>query len=150
MRNKEMLTSQTVKTIEKQLRYIAAVIRERGREVLIDEGLTPPQFVTLQWVLDKEGITISELASKMFLAFSTTTDLIDRMENKGLVKRIKDEQDKRVVRIHLQEKGEKTIYNVIKKRQIFLNDKLEELSDPEIDNLQHGLTSLYNLINGEI
>lgn len=145
-----MLTSQTVKTIEKQLRYIAAVIRERGREVLIDEGLTPPQFVTLQWVLDKEGITISELASKMFLAFSTTTDLIDRMENKGLVKRIKDEQDKRVVRIHLQEKGEKTIYNVIKKRQIFLNDKLEELSDPEIDNLQHGLTSLYNLINGEI
>ena len=46
-------------------------------------------------------MTIGDLSNKMYLAFSTTTDLIDRMEKSELVQRIRDEQDRRVVRIHL-------------------------------------------------
>lgn len=150
MKDKEMLAPQTVETLEKQLRYIAAVIRDKGREVLIDEELTPPQFVALQWIADKEGMTISELAGKMYLAFSTTTDLIDRMESKELIQRIKDRQDKRVVRIYLKEKGKKTITNVINKRQEYLNGKLSDFHPSDLDDLEKGLTCLYALMKDEI
>lgn len=150
MNGEQVLTSQVIETIEKQLRYFASVIREHGREVLKEEELTPPQFVALQWLSDKDGMTIGELSSKMYLAFSTTTDLIDRMETKKLVKRTRDGQDKRVVRIHLLNKGETIIQQVIKKRQEYMHERLLGLSGKEIDGLQNGLSRLFDMIKEEI
>ena len=37
-------------------------------------------------------MTIDELSNRMYLAFSTTTDLVDRMEKNELVVRIRDEK----------------------------------------------------------
>src|SRR5690554_353584 len=91
---------ETVASIEKDLRYIAGLIKQKGREILSNYTITPPQFVALQWLLEEGDMTIGELSTKMYLAFSTTTDLIDRMENNHLVKRVRDEKDRRVVRIH--------------------------------------------------
>jgi len=51
-------------------------------------------------------MTIGELSNIMYLAFSTTTDLVDRMEKNELVMRIRDDQDRRVVHIHLLQEGE--------------------------------------------
>lgn len=150
MNGEQVLTSQVIETIEKQLRYFASVIREHGREVLKDEELTPPQFVALQWLSDKEGMTIGELSSKMYLAFSTTTDLIDRMESKHLVKRTRDEQDKRMVRIHLLKKGETIIQQVIAKRQEYMQERLDDLSASELDGLQLGLSRLFEMVKEEI
>ncbi len=150
MNGEQILSSHVIETIEKQLRYFASAIREHGREVLKDEDLTPPQFVALQWLSDKEGMTIGELSSKMYLAFSTTTDLVDRMETKNLIKRVRDLQDKRVVRIHLLDKGEKIIHQVIKKRQEYMHERLLGLSGEEIDGLQNGLSHLFEMIKEEI
>ncbi len=67
-------------------------------------------------------MTIGDLSNKMYLAFSTTTDLVDRMEKNELVQRVRDEQDRRVVRIHLLPEGERIIQEVIEKRQNYLRD----------------------------
>ncbi len=53
--------------LEKQMRYIASIIRITGRQILSNVGITPPQFVALQWVSEEEGITIGELSSIFFL-----------------------------------------------------------------------------------
>ena len=90
-----------VADIEKDLRYIAGIIKQKGREILSNYTITPPQFVALQWLFEERDMTIGELSNKMYLAFSTTTDLVDRMENNHLVERVKDPRDRRVVRIHL-------------------------------------------------
>lgn len=139
----------TVNIIEKQLRYIAAVIKDKGREALKEYDLTPPQFVALQWLSDEESMTIGELSTRMYLAFSTTTDLIDRMESKSLVKRTRDDQDKRVVRIQLLPKGERIIDTVIKKRQAYLAEKLTSLSGEELLSLQDGLDEIYRQLEQE-
>ncbi|TCP32142.1 DNA-binding MarR family transcriptional regulator [Scopulibacillus darangshiensis] len=139
----------SITIIEKRLRYIAAVIKEKGREALKEYDLSPPQFVALQWISDQEGMTIGELSTRMYLAFSTTTDLIDRMEKKELVKRTRDEQDKRVVRIHLLPQGEKLIETVIKKRQTYLADKLSFLTDDQLWSLRENLDEIYKHIQHE-
>ena len=81
----------------KNLRYIAAIIKQKGRKILSNYTITPPQFIALQWLFEHGDMTIGDLSNKMFLAFSTTTDLVDRMEKNKLVKRVRDEQDRRVV-----------------------------------------------------
>ncbi|MDF1506931.1 MarR family transcriptional regulator [Robertmurraya sp. DFI.2.37] len=132
-----------VAEIEKDLRYIAGIIKQKGREILSNYTITPPQFVALQWLFEEGDMTIGELSNKMYLAFSTTTDLVDRMEKNELVKRVKDPNDRRVVRIHLLEEGERIIDEVIKKRQAYLQEVLRNFSAEEVIALKDNLMRLH-------
>ncbi|WP_098049703.1 MarR family winged helix-turn-helix transcriptional regulator [Bhargavaea cecembensis] len=128
--------------LEKELRHISALIKQSGREILDNYPITPPQFVALQWLLEHGDMTIGDLSNKMYLAFSTTTDLVDRMEKNRLVKRVRDDQDRRVVRIHLLEDGERIIEEVIEKRRYDLQEVLSDFSPEEVVNLSSMLTKL--------
>lgn len=140
---------ETVADIEKDLRYISGIIKQKGRELLSNYTITPPQFIALQWLFEDGDMTIGELSNKMFLACSTTTDLVDRMEKNELVVRVKDPNDRRVVRIHLLEEGERIIDEVIKKRQLYLQEVLKDFSGEEILSLKEGLTKLHQEMRGE-
>lgn len=136
------VTNETVADLEKALRHISAIIKQKGREILNDYSITPPQFIALQWLWENGDLTIGELSNKMFLACSTTTDLVDRMEKNELVVRVKDPHDRRVVQIHLLKEGERIIEEVIEKRQNYLRDKLVNFEDKEIVLLERSLIKL--------
>ncbi|AEH46970.1 MarR family winged helix-turn-helix transcriptional regulator [Parageobacillus thermoglucosidasius] len=143
------LNEKTVVELEKLFRYIAEILKQRGREILTQYPITPPQFVALQWLLEEGDLTIGELSNKMYLACSTITDLVDRMEKNGLVARIKDQHDRRVVRIHLLEEGERIIEEVIKKRQYDLAQVLRSFSNEEIVFLEKCLRKLHQEMKKE-
>ena len=132
-----------VAIIEKELRYISGIIKQKGREILSNYKITPPQFVALQWLFEEGDMTIGELSNKMYLAFSTTTDLVDRMEKTHLVKRVKDPNDRRVVRIHLLEEGERIIDECIKKRQLYLQEVLVNFTNDDVQLLKQNLLKLH-------
>ncbi|WP_280156928.1 MarR family winged helix-turn-helix transcriptional regulator [Bacillus velezensis] len=139
------MTSKSVEhvaDIEKSLRHIAAIIKQKGREILNQYAITPPQFVGLQWLYELGDMTIGELSAKMYLACSTTTDLIDRMEKNKLVERVKDPADRRVVRIHLLAEGERIIQEVILKRQAYLRDMFATFSEEETAVFEKSLLKL--------
>ncbi|MED3623637.1 MarR family winged helix-turn-helix transcriptional regulator [Neobacillus thermocopriae] len=143
LENSSKVTGDIVANIEKDLRYISGIIKQKGREILSNYKITPPQFVALQWLFEEGDMTIGELSNKMFLACSTTTDLVDRMEKNLLVERVKDSKDRRVVRIHLLEEGKRIIDEVIKKRQAYLEEVLKNFSAEEIQLLQNNLMKLH-------
>ncbi|WP_223591079.1 MarR family winged helix-turn-helix transcriptional regulator [Neobacillus bataviensis] len=141
--NTEKINGEIVANIEKDLRYISGIIKQKGREMLSNYKITPPQFVALQWLFEDGDMTIGDLSNKMYLACSTTTDLVDRMEKNLLVERVKDPSDRRVVRIHLLEEGKRIIDEVIKKRQVYLEEILDDFSMEEIQFLQKSLMKLH-------
>src|SRR5699024_190866 len=112
-------------------------------KILKNSTITPPQFRALQWLLEYGDMTIGDLSNKMFLAFSTTTDLVDRMENNQLVKRVRDENDRRVVRVHLLPEGIRIIEEVIQKRQEYLRDVLVNSDEQEIQQFSGLLAKLH-------
>lgn len=130
----------TIATAEKQLRMIAGGIKRNGRKILKNYPITSPQFIALQCIIDENGLTIGQLSEQIGLAFSTTTDLIDRMEKNNLVKRTKDSADRRVVRIYVLNKGKVIVQEVIGERQKYLGAILDNFSDKE-------KTSLIELLN---
>lgn len=138
-----------VADIEKDLRYISGIIKQKGREILNNYTITPPQFIALQWLFEEGDMTIGELSNKMYLAFSTTTDLVDRMEKNELVVRVKNPNDRRVVQIHLLDEGKRIIDEVIKKRQLYLQDVLVNFSDEEIVILKENLAKLHHEMRKE-
>ncbi len=139
-----------VEAIEEYLRKVDYIIRKKGRGILSDFNITVPQFTALQILINNGDMTISELSQKMDLACSTITDLIDRMEKTELVKRKKDKQDKRVVRIEVQQEGHDILAKVLEKRIQFLSEKLKELSEKDKKSLKVALENLYLQMKEEI
>src|SRR5699024_136049 len=100
-------------------------------------------FIALQWLIEEGELTIGELSNKNGLAFSTTTDLVDRMEKNELVERIRDSNDRRVVRIQVLEKGKTIIHEVITERQKHLGDVLKNFSHKQTMQLDALLSLLH-------
>ena len=146
MKDNSKHSFESVASMEKELRYISHLIKQKGREILSNYTITPPQFVALQWLHESGDMTIGDLSNKMYLAFSTTTDLVDRMEKNELVQRVRDEQDRRVVRIHLLPEGERIIQEVIDKRQNYLRDLLQDFEVDEVQELLKLLKKLHLLM----
>ncbi|WBW96160.1 MarR family winged helix-turn-helix transcriptional regulator [Oceanirhabdus sp. W0125-5] len=120
-----------IEHIELLLRKICFEIKKKGREILNNYDITPPQFDALQKVIWCKSLTIGELSSKLYLAPSTITDLVDRMEKTGLVERVKDQKDRRVVKVQPLEKGNSLIEEVLKQRREYIASLLSDLEESE-------------------
>lgn len=135
--------------IEKYLRRVDNIIRKKGREILRNLNITIPQFLALQWLINEGSLTIGDLSQKMSLACSTITDLIDRMEKNGLVNRVRDDKDKRVVRVHVKEKGYDILNKVMEKRHTYLADKLIDFKEEDKMYLKENLEKLFKAMDKE-
>ncbi|SFS98846.1 MarR family winged helix-turn-helix transcriptional regulator [Marininema halotolerans] len=144
MENKPNLPSELVTEIERYVREISVVIKRKGREILSEFPITPPQFTALLWLNEQGDMTIGELSQKMFLACSTMTDLVDRMEKNDVVERVRDERDRRVVRIHLLAKGTSIIMEVLEARQKYLSEMLSHLPQEEVEGIAKHLATLHH------
>jgi MarR family transcriptional regulator, organic hydroperoxide resistance regulator len=77
------------------------------------QGLTPPQFYVLATIGYAGGLPFGEIGAKMMVTVSNLTGIVDRLEEKKLVLRKRDEHDRRVVRVILTEKGAKLYQSTI-------------------------------------
>ncbi|HEU5066250.1 MAG TPA: MarR family transcriptional regulator [Gaiellaceae bacterium] len=85
---------------------------QRGTErVARSAGLTPQWYLLLLLVKGSQGgaeqATVGELSKRMHLAQSTVTELVNRVERAGLVRRTTSAVDGRVANIALTDEGEK-------------------------------------------
>lgn len=138
-----------IRDIELFLRRADFAVRVEGREVLSELSVTPPQFTALQFIVKEKDnpISIGDLSRSMGLAFSTVTDLIDRMEKLGFVERRKDERDRRVIRIYPLEKGIDVLDQVVNHRVSFVEDVIDgHYTDEEKERLQSELKKLSELL----
>ena len=124
--------------IEENLRRVCYKIKKKGREILNDVDITPPQFDALQYLRKEEFLTIGELSTRMYLACSTVTDLLDRMERNELVKRVKDENDRRIVRIVVLPKGHDLVQRVLDYRINYIESIISELDESIINSIDEG------------
>lgn len=78
----------------------------RAYKPLLDRiGLTYPQYLVLIVLWEKEGLTVKEIGARLFLDSGTLTPLLKRMEAAGFVKRSRDPDDERQLRVSLTEHG---------------------------------------------
>ena len=94
--------------------------------------------------------SIGELGEKMYLAYSTATDLIDRMERNELVQRVRDSNDRRVVRLQILPKGEKLVDEVIARRKQYLAGILVEVNEEDRIHLVDALKRLDEIMKADV
>lgn len=72
-------------------------------------GLTGPQLLILQSIRRSGPIAIGAVARNVNLSQATVTTILDRLEKRGLVRRVRSEQDKRRVNVSLTADGRRVI-----------------------------------------
>lgn len=88
------------------------------RSRITDGNLTLPQVLLISCITD-DGIDMTSLAQQLGVDNSTMTRLVDVILKRGWVYKTKDEQDKRIILLHLSDKGEHI--------QEIIEDKLDHL-----------------------
>jgi DNA-binding MarR family transcriptional regulator len=128
------------------MRRILTLIAGEVDEALEPRGLTSAQWVPLLKLHMGDASTVAELARECQLDAGAMTRLLDRLETKGLVARVRSLQDRRVVNLELTPEGReaaKEIPDVLCKVQ---NDFLQGFSVQEWQQLKQLLRRV--LANG--
>lgn len=82
----------------------AVLVRVEPR--LAAAGLTVTQFGVLEAILHKGPLSQRELSRKVLTSPGNMTDLVDKLETRGLVQRVRQKADRRAVRVELTEEGQ--------------------------------------------
>jgi len=99
--------------------------------------VTPVQYGILKCLWDEDGRTPKQIADILGLDGSTITGILDRMENKGFVKRTENPEDRRTLKLVITEKGlnlQKPVENVVDEvnhdiLKIFTEDEQNQFKD---------------------
>ena len=107
--------------------------------------LTPVQYAVLYCLWENNKKSPKEIAERLKLENSTISGILERMEKKGLIKRMISKEDRRFIQIMLTEKGA-----VLEKDVLAAVDKVNEevmsvFSKEECENLKTQLRLLAGL-----
>jgi DNA-binding MarR family transcriptional regulator len=99
-------------------------------------GLTNAQWVPLFKLRIGAAVTVAELARECQADAGSMTRMLDRLEAKGLCRRVRSTADRRVVNIELTQEGEKAADKVTPAIAEVLNSYLAGFTRAEWDTLK--------------
>lgn len=124
--------------VDDYLLYLMArashVVSAEFHSVLRRAGVQVPVWRVLATLSGSPGETVSGLADACLLQQPTMTKLLDRMVRDGLVKRLPDPRDRRVVRIQMTPRGESLVADLLVSAKKHENEVLARY--PEMDAMQ--------------
>ena len=97
------------------------LLRAAADEAMSRHGVRVGQNIVLEALWERDGLTPGELAARMRVATPTVVNTASRMEAAGLVVRVRDTEDARLVRLHLTERA-RSLQGVIQQER----DALEQ------------------------
>ena len=90
----------------------------------------------LMSMLDRHGqLPMSRIAELLDVSDSNATGLIDRMEERGFVERVRHPDDRRVVLVRVSERGRQILTDIEVVRDDLMRRVLARLDDQQLDRL---------------
>ncbi|WP_010324886.1 MarR family winged helix-turn-helix transcriptional regulator [Marinobacterium stanieri] len=87
------------------LRQIMRATDLHSKQVKKTCGLTLPQVMLLRSIADQGDVSVRKLALDISLSQATVTSILDRLEERGLVERVRSLSDRRIVNARLTAPG---------------------------------------------
>lgn len=105
-------------------------------------GLSVTAFAVLELLYNKGEHTIQRIQERILIASSSTTYVINSLENKGYLQRRQCTKDRRVSYISLTDKGQQLMDNIFPKHTKAIEQAFSILTDEELATLQQTLKTL--------
>lgn len=129
------------------LRKVIRAIDLHSKQLSKTSGLTSPQLLIMLEIDKASGVNSSQVAKNVNLSAATVTNILDRLENKNLVSRVRNTQDKRKVSLYITEDGKALLRNAPQALQEHFIDKFSNLAQWEQSQLLSSMERLAHMMN---
>lgn len=141
------LRSDLVLEVLKNFRIVFRSVQKHSHWVESQCGVSGAQLWAMWELLMSPGLKVSELSRAMSIHQSTASNLLDKLEKRGLVKRERKGPDQRVVRLFLTTEGLEIVNRAPRPAQGVLTDTLGRLPDETLAELERSLAQLVSQLN---
>ncbi len=112
----------------------------------LDEEMTNDQYYLLRYMSKRGVCTSTELASAFMVNKSAITAMTNRLVDKGLMKRTRDENDRRVVYLTLTEQGDAWLKKTEERIHKLVESFIMKFSEQEIESFIETYEKLANIL----
>ena len=144
--------SDIMRKFEEVLIALRRVIRAtdlHSRHLSKTVGLTAPQLLIMQTIRELGEVKISAIARRVSLSQATVTTILDRLENRKLVYRERNEEDKRKVHAHLTPAGEALLEQAPMTLQSEFTQRFEQLPNWEQSMIVSALQRVAEMMDAQ-
>ncbi len=129
-------------SIVQSLRVVVRSTQSHSRGIEKQCGVSAVQLWAL-WEIQKHlGIKVSELSRALSIHYSTASNMLDKLEEKGLIRRDRSGEDQRVVRLYITDAGDNLLARAPQPAQGAVSDALLRMNSQSLSALNDGLQSL--------
>ena len=122
---------------------LADVTKKRADDIfLVETGIRGAHHAVLRVLKTQGGMSQRNLAEALFVDQSTIVDLIDQLQNRGLVERDRDPADRRAYLLRLTHDGGRTLRKADRTAASIQGEMFGELDDAQLAALREAVTSL--------
>ena len=133
-------------SITQKLRIVFKAIQAHSKKIESACGLSSVRLWMLYEVHNAPGIKVSELASLLSIHRSTCSNMLDKLEDKGFVKRHRSKSDQRTVRLYLAEEGKHVLSKAPSPPEGQLSSSLSKLTSQEVADLDNAIKPLVDAL----
>ncbi|WP_102271649.1 MarR family winged helix-turn-helix transcriptional regulator [Cytobacillus massiliigabonensis] len=106
-------------------------VNENVNKLIQTYGLNPTEFAVMELLYHKGDQPLQQIGGKILLASGSITYVVDKLEQKGLLKRVACPKDRRVTYAQITEKGKSFIEDVFPDHAKQIDTLMSELSKNE-------------------
>ncbi|MBP6020749.1 MAG: MarR family transcriptional regulator [Burkholderiaceae bacterium] len=135
--------------ILRALRRITRSIALHSRQLAAYSNITAPQLVCLRAIVDHGPLTATAISREVHVSASTVVGILDRLEDKGWVRRERGREDRRIVFVTATEAGVTLVRDTPSPLQQKLADSLNALSEIEQATITMSLERIVDLMESD-
>jgi MarR family 2-MHQ and catechol resistance regulon transcriptional repressor len=126
-----------VRALDAYIKLLRATrsVTARLERTLANEGVTDTQFGALEALYHLGPLCQRELGKKLLKSGANVTTVIDNLEKRGLVQRVRQSDDRRFVAVHLTAEGRALVQRVLPLHVAGVVDAFSGLQPPEQEQL---------------
>ncbi|MGO1660041.1 MAG: MarR family winged helix-turn-helix transcriptional regulator [Marinobacter sp.] len=131
------------------LRRVIRATDLHSKRLSKNAGLTGPQLLIMRTIRELGEVTIGTIADKVSLSQATVTTILDRLEHRQLVYRVRSTRDKRKVHAHLTESGADILSRAPNPLQEQFIKKFQNLHEWEQNMILASLQRVANMMDAD-
>lgn len=133
-------------SVLQRFRVLIRTAQRHSQWIERQSGVTGAQLWAMKELSEQPGLRVGELAKRMALHQSTASNMIDKLESSGLIRKERTNVDQRVVRLRLTEAGADLLSRAPSPARGILPEALRLLPGEELTVLQRDLDALLQRI----
>ncbi len=137
--------SEVLRALRRIIRATDLHSKRQGRKT----GLTTPQLLVLQAIHQQPDASVNWVATKVNLSQATVSNILDRLQARDLVQRIRSNLDKRRLCLQLTAKGEECIQHAPQPFQQAFSQRFDALPEWEQYQILASLNKVASMMDAE-